>query len=135
VAWCATTSPNWRAAANAGWALQRVVVAKPNAHNWSSCIDALAGEIDVVIVDPPLGVSSHQMRRVMNHVAHRNSVLVALMPSRATHTSVVPDVMFHVAHARYGTQCTHLSEQTLEVVLRGRRVPATKDFSVVVSSE
>jgi hypothetical protein len=135
VAWCAATSPNWRAAADAGWALQRVVVAKPDAHNWSSCIDVFAGEIDVVVVDLPMGVPSHQVRRVMNHVAHRNGVLVVLMPPHTTHTSVVPDVVFRVDHARYGTQCTHLTEQTLEVVLGGRRVPASKSFSVVMSSE
>ena len=129
IAWCAAVSPNWRAAADIGWALDRVVHIEcgHSRDGWIACLDAVAGEIDIVVVDIPASVSLHEAQRAIDHAVRRGGAVVVLAPSRAAHARLGIDIVFDVVRVRHATRHAHLAGQSMDIRLQGRRVPATVD--------
>lgn len=144
VAWCAGVSPNWRAMADIGWALDRVVQVdcSHSREGWIACLDALAGEIDIVVVDLPAGVSPHEAQRAIDRAVQRGAVVVVLAPSRETHVHpgrdsgvdgrVGVDVAFDVIRVRHVTHDAYLAGQVMDIRLRGRRVPLAADVRLEI---
>ena len=129
IAWCAAVSPNWRAAADIGWALDRVVRIEcgHSSDGWIACLDSLAGEIDIVVIDLPAGVSLHEAQRTIDHAARRGGAVVALAASCATHTRLGIDIVFDVVRVRHATGHAYLAGQAMDIHLQGRRVPVAVD--------
>ena len=129
IAWCAAVSPNWRAAADIGWALDRVVRIEcgHSRDGWIACLDAVAGEIDIVVVDLPAGMSMHEAQRALDHAVRRGGAVVVLAPSGATHARLGIDIVFDVVRVRHATRHEHLAGQVMDIRLQGRRVPVAVD--------
>lgn len=134
VAWCAGVSPNWRAMADIGWALDRVVQIDCNhsRDGWVSCLDALAGEIDIVVVDMPTGVSLREAQRVIDRAVRRGAVVIVLAPSREMPLRLGIDVLFDVVRVHHVAHHAHLAGQIMDVRLQGRRVPVATDVRLEI---
>ena len=134
IAWCAAVSPNWRAAADIGWALDRVVQVEcsHSRDGWVACLDAVAGEIDIVVVDLPAAVSLREAQRTIDRAARRGGAVVVLAPSRTTHVRLGIDVVFDVVRVRHATRHAHLAGQSVDIRLQGRRVPVALDVALDV---
>ena len=134
IAWCTAVSPNWRAMADTGWALDRLVQVDcdRSRDGWTACIDALAGEIDIVVVDPPAGVSVRDVQRVIDRAVRRGGVVVVLASSPEVHARLGVDVVFDVVRVHYVTHHAHLAGQVMDISLRGRRVPVATDVRLEI---
>ncbi len=64
------------AAAEAGIALERVLVIAPQPDTWSSSVAALVGSVDVVLVSPTHQVREPDARRLAARLRERGSVLL-----------------------------------------------------------
>jgi hypothetical protein len=134
IAWCAAVSPNWRAMADTGWALDRVVQIDcgSSRDGWVACLDALAGEIDIVVVDMPAGVSLRDAQQVIDRAVRRGGVVVVLAPSPEVHARLGVDVVFDVVRVRHVAHHAHLAGQVIDIRLQGRRVPVPTDVRLEI---
>lgn len=128
--WLAVISMDWlcpEAAIEMGIAAERIVRVDPPERSGIGWAEVVAGAIDgfeVILTQPPPGVSTEIWRRVRSRLRSREAVLLAV-GDRARPEG---DVVVHTVNPTWvwaSRERAHLQARRVEVEVSGRRVPRT----------
>ena len=121
----------WTGAAEAGVALERVVVVRPSQRSWVTVVAALVDAFDVVVCGPEYAPSAVEVRRLSARARERGAVLLTVGGAVATSLGrrqrrawPGPDVRLSVTDAEWsgpGQGWGHLQARRVTVTADGRR--------------
>ena len=121
----------WAGAAEAGVALERIVVVQPTERSWATVVAALVDAFDVVVCGPEYTPTSAEVRRLSARARERGAVLVtvggavaATLGRRPRRAWPGPDVRLSVTASEWsgpGQGWGHLAARRVTVTVDGRR--------------